>query len=96
MPSKKEGFGIVFIEALLAECLVVAGNVDGSVDALQGGQTGILVNPDNIQEISIALDRVLSGEIPAHLQDKNRVKQKTLAVFGFAAFEQNLTSILNN
>ena len=40
MPSKKEGFGIVFIEAIVCGVPVVAGNADGSVDALLGGRNG--------------------------------------------------------
>src|SRR6185437_13841430 len=33
MPSEKEGFGIVFIEAMYHNKPVIAGNRDGSVDA---------------------------------------------------------------
>ena len=46
MPSRKEGFGIVFIEAMYYGLPVIAGNMDGSVDALLNGELGQLVNPD--------------------------------------------------
>ena len=45
MPSTKEGFGIIFIEAMFYGKPVIAGNKDGSADALQNGTLGILVNP---------------------------------------------------
>ena len=45
MPSMKEGFGIVFIEAMCIGLPVIAGNKDGSVDALCNGKLGILVDP---------------------------------------------------
>lgn len=59
MPSVKEGFGIVFIEAMYYGLPVIAGNADGSVDALQNGKLGILVDPYNVSEIKIAIKEVL-------------------------------------
>ncbi len=59
MPSIKEGFGIVFIEAMYYNLPVIAGNADGSVDALQNGELGILVNPENVEEIKNAIQKVI-------------------------------------
>ncbi|MBC7536931.1 MAG: glycosyltransferase family 4 protein [Ferruginibacter sp.] len=61
MPSIKEGFGIVFIEAMYYNLPVIAGNADGSVDALQNGELGILVNPDSVDEIKNAIESVLKN-----------------------------------
>jgi glycosyltransferase involved in cell wall biosynthesis len=55
MPSQNEGFGIVFIEAAFYGLNVVAGNMDGSKDALLNGQLGFLVNPNESREISQAI-----------------------------------------
>lgn len=60
MPSEKEGFGIVFIEAMHYGKPVIAGNKDGSVDALLNGKLGALVNPERVSEISCALKKMLS------------------------------------
>jgi glycosyltransferase involved in cell wall biosynthesis len=62
MPSKGEGFGIVFLEALSCGKPVVAGNRDGSVDAVLNGKLGILVDPDNVNEIASAIIQILSGQ----------------------------------
>ncbi len=62
MPSEKEGFGIVFIEAMYYCKAVIAGNKDGSVDALLNGRLGLLVNPDSEDEISIAIKKILSNK----------------------------------
>jgi phosphatidylinositol alpha-1,6-mannosyltransferase len=45
MPSLCEGFGIVFLEAIVSGIQVVAGNKDGSVDPLCDGAAGLLVDP---------------------------------------------------
>lgn len=52
MPSSKEGFGIVFLEAMASGKPVVAGNLDGSVDALDQGRLGLLVDPHDSVEIA--------------------------------------------
>ena len=60
MPSIKEGFGIVFIEAMYYNLPVIGGNADGSVDALLNGGLGLLVTPGNVDEIKVAIGKVLS------------------------------------
>lgn len=62
MPSQKEGFGIVFIEAAACGTNVIAGNSDGSAEALQYGKFGELVNPNSIEDINDALLKFLSYE----------------------------------
>src|SRR2546426_3185868 len=45
MPSRKEGFGIVFIEAMACGTPVIACGLEGSSDALLDGRVGVLVDP---------------------------------------------------
>lgn len=59
MPSKKEGFGLVFIEALAHGVPVVAGNADGSAEALQNGRLGLLIDPDDPAAIAGAIRQTL-------------------------------------
>ena len=60
MPSEKEGFGIVFIEAMFYGLPVIAGNKDGSTDALWNGELGTLIDPDNNDEIVSAIKNMLN------------------------------------
>lgn len=62
MPSKGEGFGIVFIEAMACGLPVVAGNKDGSTEALQFGKLGKLVNPDDREEMIVEIKQLLQLE----------------------------------
>jgi phosphatidyl-myo-inositol dimannoside synthase len=85
MPSEKEGFGIVFIEAMFYGIPVIAGNIDGSVDALLDGELGSLVNPNNKEEI-IAAVRKIAANRPAHLPDHKKLEQH----FGYTGYKEKL------
>ena len=61
MPSTKEGFGIVFVEAAAAGLPVIAGDRDGSVDALADGALGRLIDPLSHEAIVAALVETLRG-----------------------------------
>jgi phosphatidyl-myo-inositol dimannoside synthase len=54
-----EGFGIVFIEAGAHGVPVVAGRVPGVVDAVDDGQTGLLVDPDDHAAAARAIETLL-------------------------------------
>lgn len=88
LPSKKEGFGIVFIEAAACGAPVIAGNQDGSVDALLNGKLGKLINPDDESEISETIIEVLKKPLS---NKSNKIKD----YFGFDKFKEILLGILN-
>ncbi|MGE3914224.1 MAG: glycosyltransferase family 4 protein [Hyphomicrobiaceae bacterium] len=72
MPSTKEGFGIVFIEAALCGLPVIGGNRDGSVDALADGRIGRLIDPESNEELVSAIFDALSYRAAAHPEQANR------------------------
>ncbi len=89
MPSRKEGFGIVFLEAMVCGKPVIAGNQDGSVDPLVDGTMGVLVDPESVPAITEALAAVLSGTHPLEiLRDAVALREQTITRFGFEAFRQ--------
>lgn len=97
MPSNGEGFGIVFLEAMSCGIPVLAGNVDGSVDALDGGRLGKLVDPDDVHAISEALIALLGKRGPELWFDKHRLHDAVTQRFGRLAFRETLSSLyLNN
>lgn len=94
MPSTGEGFGIVFLEALGCGTPVVAGNRDGSVDALDGGLLGSLVDPNDIGAIARGIQALLRKEGPSEWFDPEWLHAATVARFGRSAFRAHLRTAL--
>lgn len=90
MPSYKEGFGIVFIEALYYGLPVIAGNKDGSADALEQGKWGQLIDPFDINAIKLAIKQLY--DLPQQSLVTN--KKSLLSKFGYDAYKVNLEKIL--
>ncbi len=96
MPSKGEGFGIVFLEAMSCGKIVIAGNKDGSKDALCDGMLGFLIDPDNTFELYETLRAVFSRSIPHELvYDPHKLRQRVIEKFGKKAFKNRLKQLLD-
>lgn len=87
MPSRKEGFGIVFLEALACGTAVIGGNQDGTVDALRNGSLGKLINPTKVTEIASAILSLL-GQQKTH--DPAELQLTVVANYGFDTFKERL------
>ncbi|MBM7567588.1 glycosyltransferase family 4 protein [Paenibacillus sacheonensis] len=55
-----EGFGIVYLEAASAGLPVIAGRSGGASEAVQDGVTGLLVDPESLEEIAGSVVRLAS------------------------------------
>ncbi len=95
MPSKGEGFGIVYLEALACGKPTIGGNQDGAIDALCHGELGVLIDPDNIEKISSIIVQILQKNysLPILYQPET-LRKKVIEVYGFDKFKQNLTQLL--
>ena len=89
MPSMKEGFGIVFIEAMYYGLPVVAGNLDGSVDALCNGKLGLLVNPEDTSAIEAALINIMDNG-STFVPDRELL----MSSFSYESYKKKLESAL--
>ncbi|MEL7067689.1 MAG: glycosyltransferase [Cyanobacteria bacterium J06581_3] len=95
MPSKGEGFGIVYLEALACGKPCLGGNQDGAIDALCHGDLGALVNPDDTDEIAQTLIQILQGTYPnALLYQPQALRQQVIETYGFEKFKQTLAGYL--
>jgi len=59
LPSRLEPFGIVLLEAGAANLPVVATHTGGILELIEDGVTGLLVAPDNIEELEAAMRDLL-------------------------------------
>jgi phosphatidyl-myo-inositol dimannoside synthase len=89
MPSVKEGFGIVFIEAMYYGVPVIAANVDGSTDALLQGKLGVLIPPENPQRIEYALESIF-GNNQLYAPNYNLLMDN----FGYDAYKGKVEELL--
>lgn len=90
MPSTGEGFGIVFLEAMACGTPVIAGNKDGSVDALDKGRLGKLVDPDSIESIAGGIISILNGIGPPLWFEKEDLHNAVVSQFGRTAFGEKI------
>ena len=92
MPSKGEGFGLVFLEAVASGCRVLAGHSDGSKDALLNGELGLLVDPDDSDAIYQGLLQLLDK--PASQELIRERQQKVKMHFGFERYVEQVEDLL--
>lgn len=57
-PSRWEGFGLVFLEAMAAKLPVVATNVSAIPEIVVDGETGLLVEPDRPIQLAEAMEKL--------------------------------------
>ena len=85
MPSRLEGFGYVFLEALASGLPVVGSQIDGSQDALLNGELGELVDPDDSEALSTAIIRALQ---------KPKIVPEQLQLFSLERFNREVGELL--
>lgn len=87
MPSRGEGFGFVFLEALACGAPVIASRLDGGREAVREGALGQLVDPTNPAEIRLAIvDALAAGE--------KRIPEG-LAWFSYENFERRTHAVID-
>jgi glycosyltransferase involved in cell wall biosynthesis len=92
LASHREPFGLVLSEAREAGCAIIASDVDGIPEALDGGKAGLLIPPLDSVTLATELARLLRDTSTLNLwRDRarqnvgwlstERVSQETLAVY---------------
>jgi phosphatidyl-myo-inositol dimannoside synthase len=63
--TRVEGFGVALAEAAACGLPVIAGQSGGLAEAVQDGETGLVVDPENPEAVVAALGRVLGDQLLA-------------------------------
>jgi len=76
LPSLNEGMGRVLVEAMAAGKPIVASSVGGIPDLVKHGQNGFLVEPGDVNDLSLAIGRLLTDK---KLRDEMGRRAKIMA-----------------
>ncbi len=79
LPSLREGFGLVLLEAMSRRLPIVASHVGAIPEIVIDGETGILVEPRNVDELAKAMTRLLN----------DRALRKYMGLLGAARLEEH-------
>lgn len=82
LPSRREAFGLVNLEAMITPLPVIASKVGGIPEIIKDGETGILVKPEDEKELAQALERLISD---SSLREK-------MAEKGFLRVKENFSA----
>ena len=93
MPSRKEGYGIVFVEAMALGKPVVGGRHGGTPDIVIDSQTGYLVEYGDLEILKRRLINLLSDE---YLREEmgRKGKERLEKMFTFQKFHAQLNRML--
>ena len=81
LPSLFEGFPLSILEAMALKKPIIATNINGIPEAIDHKKNGILVNPKDVDQLSLELDKLLS----------NPLERKRLANNAYETFIKKFT-----
>ena len=94
MPSRGEGFGLVYLEAMAAGLACVGSIRDAASEVIVNGETGILVDPDNLEGMSRAIMDLLRN--PGHARQMGEAGRRRLSShFSYDRFRERMTGLLH-
>jgi phosphatidyl-myo-inositol dimannoside synthase len=87
MPSIREGFGFVFLEAAACGLPVLGGSRDGSRDALVEGRLGVMIDPTDSEQLLGGLMEILA---------KEKSVPDVIKPFDFPRFKSQVEALVTN
>ncbi len=95
MPSSREGFGIVFLEAALFGKPSIGGKQGGTPEVVEDGVTGALVDREDVSGLARSVVRMLSDQAERARMGE-AARERLLERFTYESFRENLKSHLDD
>lgn len=93
LPSAKEGFGIVYLEAWKYGLPVICGHGGGAQEIVTDGEDGLVVDPDDIAGLALAMYRLATNPDGAAAMGRKGAQKLTSAYLD-DSFRKNLAQLL--
>lgn len=93
LPSKGEGFGLVYLEAMACGKPVIGGTHGGAPEVIEDGVTGYLVPHGDAAQLAMSIETLLSDPNMAQKMGA-RGRQRVEREFRFSVFAKSLRKIL--
>jgi phosphatidylinositol alpha-1,6-mannosyltransferase len=93
LPSRGEGFGFVYLEAMARSKPVIGGAHGGAPEVIQDGVTGYLVQHGDSIQLATSIDAILSNPELAR-QMGQRGRERVEKEFRFSVFAKAFKKIL--
>jgi glycosyltransferase involved in cell wall biosynthesis len=95
MPSRGEGFGLVYLEAMKAAKPVLAARGSAAEEIVVNEKTGLLVDPEDREALREALDRLVSHPGEARRMGEAG-RERWRSEFGAERFRERITPLLES
>lgn len=93
MPSRGEGFGIVYAEAMRFGKPCVASTADAAREVVSDGETGVLIDPDDIKTLADTLCKLLTHPTLSHRLGREG-KKRYDRLFQYSKFAERFQEAL--
>jgi glycogen(starch) synthase len=80
-PSRFETFGLVYVEAMASELIVIAGIGGGGSEIIEHGRTGYLVDPDGTVTSTVARLKDIAGNLSGFKSLRENARKEVLQRF---------------
>jgi glycosyltransferase involved in cell wall biosynthesis len=94
MPSKGEGFGIVFLEAMCYGKPCIGGNHGGTPEVIDQASNGYLVDHGDVSQLVVYL-RALAGQPDLRQQMGRKAQEQVASTYLFPHLQRRWFSLLN-
>jgi glycosyltransferase involved in cell wall biosynthesis len=91
--TKPESFGLISIEAQAMGRMVIATNLGGIRETIIHGETGWLIEPNNIEDLIETINKILSADVSTRLSNAKTTRKHIERNFSLATMGKRIINI---